>query len=55
VSTNNRLPARVMTPMTDSASRGDEKVPEKRRPSCLSIVYVNGTLVSRGSPCDGPG
>jgi hypothetical protein len=44
-----------MTPIIDSFDRADENVPEKRRPSCLSIVYVNGTLVSRGSLCDGPG
>src|ERR1700730_4067546 len=43
-----------MTPIIDSAARGDENVPEKRRPSCLSIVNVNGTLLSFGSPCGCP-
>ena len=39
-----------MTAMTVSLWRADENVPEKRRPSCLSITSVKGTLVSRGSP-----
>jgi len=40
---------REMTAMTRSLLRADEKVPEKRRPSCLSIVRVKGRLRSCGS------
>jgi len=32
-----------------SLPRGEENVPENRRPSCLSMVAVNATLLSRGS------
>src|SRR5262249_15159452 len=35
--------------MIFSLVRGEENVPEKRRPSCLSMVTVKGTLLSRGS------
>jgi hypothetical protein len=37
-----------MTAMTVSGPRGDENVPETRRPSCLSIVIVKATLLNRG-------
>ena len=32
-----------------SVPRADEKVPEKRRPSCLSMTRVKATLLSRGA------
>ena len=35
-----------MTAMTVSLWRADENVPEKRRPSCLSITSVKATLAS---------
>jgi len=38
-----------MTAITVSLPRDEENVPEKRRPSCLSIVRVNGTLLNRGA------
>src|SRR5260221_14359933 len=38
-----------MTAITVSLLRAEENVPEKRRPSCLSMVSVNAMLLSRGS------
>ena len=43
------VPPREITAMTFSLLRGEEKVPEKRRPSCWSIVRMNGTLRSSGA------
>ncbi len=43
------VPVRDTTAMTVLLARADENVPEKRRPSCLSIVSVNATLLSCGS------
>src|SRR4249919_3760564 len=43
------VPPREMTAMTFSVLRGEAKLPENRRPSCLSTVSVNGTLRSCGS------
>jgi hypothetical protein len=43
------VPLREMTATTFEPPRADEKVPEKRRPSCLSIVSVKATERSSGS------
>jgi len=39
---------REITATNLSLPRADENVPENRRPSCLSMVTVNATLLSRG-------
>src|SRR5438128_319015 len=43
------VPVRDTTAITVRLARADENVPEKRRPSCLSIVSANATLLSCGS------
>src|SRR3954465_7258709 len=45
-------PLREITAMMVSLPRAEVNAPEKRRPSCLSIVIVNAMLLSRG-PADG--
>src|SRR5262249_47181389 len=42
-------PERDTTAMIISLLRGEDHVPENRRPSCLSMTIVNGTLENRGS------
>ena len=43
------VPLRDITATTFELPRADEKVPEKRRPSCLSTVSVKATERSSGS------